>query len=174
MIASKRLAWWLCIALIGCESPSELPSEPHRGPIEIADALAEAEALNLSPEVAKSLADVYANDPTRRLARVRLEPRGALLREGDRIDVLTDEDSTEVVLWSLLVVGHDPERRWATVMLREEQAQLLVALPSPLSARVNDPHAMPEDAVCCPEPTDGDVIPLEARRRREAERSQRH
>lgn len=155
------------LALVGCAPPPE----PHRGPIGIAEALADPGALDLAPEIVESFA--LHSDPERRFARIRLELRDELLRVGDRIDVLRSPTSNEVVLWSLLVVGHDPERRWATLMLDEERARLVVALPSPLSARVNDPHATPEDAVCCPEPTDSDVIPREARRRRDAERSQR-
>lgn len=167
MAASKHTAWWLCLALVGCASPPER----HRGPIDAADAMEELEALNLSPELAESFVREYAGDTTRRLARVRLELRGGLLRAGDRIDVLADEDSEDVVLWSLRVVGHDSDRRWATLLVREDEALLLVARPSPLEARLNDPHATPE--LCCPEETGSDVIPLERRERRAAERAKR-
>ena len=131
----------------------------------------ELEALNLSPELAKSFVHHYAGDTTRRLVRVRLELRGGLLRAGDRIDVLADEESDDVALWSLRVVGHDPDRRWATLLVREDEALLLVARPSPLQARLNDPHGTPE--LCCPEETGSDVIPLERRERRAAERAKR-
>lgn len=147
--------------LVGCSS------EPHRGPFDAEGTATHFESLNLSPEMVEAL---FRYDTSDQLVRLRLELRDGLLRVGDRIDVLAGEGSNEAIHCSLLVVGHDPDRAWATVKVRESRANLLVALPSPVHARLHDPHWDRDPSCDTPELELDDRIPPEARAKRRSGR----